>query len=118
MSRLQENVKLQQAFNESLENPLRSLHSIAKEYKVTIFKEVETWSKAKIWQNCEVDEVLQQALIDEVLENNNFVEEEFQTIERDDLNEAFYGGTQQEAVIAEVIDGHKLIDLENVVFYW
>ena len=49
---------------------------------------------------------------------NNFVEEEFQTIERDDLNEAFYGGTQQEAVIAEVIDGHKLIDLENVVFGW
>ena len=49
---------------------------------------------------------------------NNFVEEEFQTIERDDLNEAFYGGTQQEAVIAEVIDGHKLIDLENVVFDW
>ena len=46
---------------------------------------------------------------------NNFVEEEFQTIERDDLNEAFYGGTQQEAVIA---DGHKLIDLENVVFDW
>ena len=33
-------------------------------------------------------------------------------------NEAFYGGTQQEAVIAEVIDGHKLIDLENVVFDW
>ena len=25
---------------------------------------------------------------------NNFVEEEFQTIERDDLNEAFYGGTR------------------------
>ena len=93
-------------------------------------------------------EVLQQALIDEALENNdevleegnidevfeqepdhseidffcifdnNFVEEEFQTIEHDDLNEAFYGGTQQEAVIAEVIDGHKLIDLENVVFDW
>ena len=42
----------------------------------------------------------------------------FQTIERDDLNEAFYGGTQQEAVLAEVIDGHKLIDLENVVFDW
>ena len=38
---------------------------------------------------------------------NNFVEEESQTIERDNLNEAFYGGTQQEAV-----------DLENVVFDW
>ena len=50
--------------------------------------------------------------------DNNFVEEEFQTIERDDLNEVFFGGTQQEAVIAEVIDGHKLIDLENVVFDW
>ena len=36
MSRLQENVKLQQAFNKSLENPLHSLHSIAKEYEVNI----------------------------------------------------------------------------------
>ena len=51
-----------------------------------------------------------------LFKSNNFVEEEFQTIERDDLNEAFYGGTQHEAVIAEVIDGHKLIDLESVVF--
>ena len=40
---------------------------------------------------------------------NNFVEEAFWT-------KPFM--VEQEVVIAEVIDGHKLIDLENVVFDW
>ena len=113
---------------EDQEEPAEEIHALENAHEIENIDE-----NAQVLEQEHIDEVLHQALIDEVLEEgnidevleqepdhneidffhifdnsmdmaNNFVEEECQTIERDDLNEAFYGGTQQEAVIAEVID--------------